>query len=640
MNIQQELRFYIEVLAGERQGERIEIPLLGSAEENACPWIHEDEEICFKLVAPCTSESPILWISDLPKPPSVSKRINDRVLYIWHPESRGYNRYQAFFLNCFGSCRLDIEIRNAGQDGQQWIELAPFEVKAKKITAERLREMIRYLAARTDALARAAFSVTRAPLGQGKRKNRVTYLLKEAEEGLHLFETQLPTLIARYCTRLVPKRVIVLPGPTDYFDANTAEWLLSHLDLLVPAQDENDAVAVIEDHPYTVSKLEVSELVEDSNVYENQVLHSYLTSIKTFLAEIRKECDRIETQAFSGPVKSREDGTENSSRYVSFSLEIKTSVRELFEGRKTKCGQLLEKCNYLMRVLDIKMPVTKLPLGMPTLTPWVKANLHYRILFEKIIGWYQMGGVDWSDEEALVGVRSIDELYEYFCLYKLIDGLEKLGFERIPDEASSAADSEFGSPKRRYEFEKGRIHLTLYYEKEIWSPRHRSAVQAGTDYSYLNVEGWIWDNSRRKGKPTGFNSRRVPDYIFEISTDRNALSQKKSAPSVLAIFDAKYSPPDTVFFEKLPVLVMRYVHGISRQEGGVSPVISLYLLHPKEMEAHENTVPVRSFYTNEYDIFGDKAAIPALGAAEVDPASDWDLSVLIERIVEIAENRC
>ncbi len=637
MNIQQELRFYIEVLAGERQGERIEIPLLGSAEENACPWIHEDEEICFKLVAPYTGgESPILWISDLPKPPSVSKRINDRVLYIWHPESRGYNRYQAFFLNCFGSCRLDIEIRSPGQGEQQWVELAPFEVKARKITAERLREMIRYLAARTDALARADFSVTRASLGQGKRKNRVTYLLKEAEEGLHLFEQQLPTLIARYCTRLVPKRVICMPGPADYFDANTAEWLLSHLDLLIPAQDESDAVAVIEEQPYTVDRLEVSALVEDSNVYENQVLHSYLTSIKTFLAEIRKECDRIETQAFSGQAKSREDGTEDSSRYVSFSLEIKTSVRELFEGRKTKCGQLLEKCNYLMRVLDIKMPVTKLPLGMPTLTPWVKANLHYRILFEKIIGWYQMGGIDWSDEEALVGVRSIDELYEYFCLYKLIDGLEKLGFERHPDE-TSLTDSEFGSPKRRYEFEKGSIHLTLYYEKEIWSPRHRSAGQTAADFSYLNVEGWVWDTSRRKGKPTGFNSRRVPDYIFEISTNRNSPGQKKSVPGVLAIFDAKYSPPDTVFFEKLPVLVMRYVHGISRQEGGASPVISLYLLHPKEMEESENPTPVRSFYTGGYDIFGDRAVIPALGAAEVDPASDWDLSVLIERIVEIAE---
>ena len=629
MNILQELRFYIEVLAGERQGERIEIPLLGSAEENTYPWIHEDEEICFKLVVPYTSESPILWISDLPKPPSVSKRINDRVLYIWHPESRGYNRYQAFFLNCFGSCRLDIEIRDAGQGQTQLIELAPFEVKARKITAQRLREMIRYLASRTDALARAAFSVTRAPLGQGKRKNRVTYLLKEAEEGLHLFEQQLPTLIARYCTRLVPKRVICMPGPADYFDANTAEWLLSHLDLLIPAQDENDAVALIEDQPYTVRRLEVSELVEDSNVYENQVLHSYLTSIKTFLAEIRKECDRIQDQAFSGQVKSREHGTEDSSRYVSFSLEIKTSLRELFEGRKTKCGHLLEKCNYLMSILDIKIPVTKLLPGMPSLTPWIKANLHYRILFEKIIGWYQMGGIDWSDEEALAGVRSIDELYEYFCLYKLIDGLEKLGFRPRPDE-TSLTDSEFGHPQRRYEFEKGSIHITLYYEKEIWSPRHRSANK---DATYLNVEGWVWDTSRRKGKPAGFNSRRVPDYIFEITANQH----QKTAPGVLAIFDAKYSPPDTVFFEKLPVLVMRYVHGISRQEGGISPVISLYLLHPKEMEEGVNQTPVRSFYTEDYDIFGDKAVIPALGAAEVDPASDWDLSVLIERIVEIAD---
>ena len=635
MEIQRDFRFYIKVLAGARQGERIEIPLLDKMAGTAAPhaWIHEDEEICFMLVTPHDMESPVLWISDLPKPPSDFKKLSNKVIYLWHPESRGFNRYQAFFLNCFGSCKLDIEIRK--REGEQlWIELSPFEVRAKKITAERLREIIKYLASRMNDLPGASFSVTQISAGQNKRS--VTILLKEAEDGLNLFEQQLPILLTHHRTRLVPMRVVRIPGPADCFDANTAEWLISHLDILMPASEFNDALVTIDGHPYTANKLEVNDLVEESNVYENQVLHSYLNNMKTFLVEIRKECDRIQSHAPSSPREPKEEekaGSDSggSGRYVSFSIEIKSSIRELFKGRKTKCDQLLEKCNYLMGVLNAKIPVARFLAGVPSLTPWVKANFHYRILFERIIRWYQMGAPDWSDEERLVGVRSIDELYEYFCLYKLIDGLEKSGFQRkdSPDEKNHRIVYQDNIPMRRYEFEKGKTRLTLYYEKEIWSPKHKAFEKS----SFFNVEGWIWDSCRRKGA----NAKRVPDYIFEISTDQQG--DRDSANSVLAVFDAKYSPADTVFFEKLPVLVMRYVHGISGKGGGVSPVVSLYLLHPKETNQWGDKAPVRSFYTNDYDLFGSKAVIPALGAAEVDPASTYDISNLIERIVELSEQR-
>ncbi|QTA86690.1 hypothetical protein [Desulfonema magnum] len=639
MDDQQDFRFYINVLSGGRQGERIEIPLLDRMTENTFPWILEDEEISFKLIAPGHMQNPILWISDLPKPPSYSRTLDNKIIYIWHPESRGTNRYQAFFLNCFGSCQLDIEMRKQGGE-QQWIELAPFEVKAKKITADRLREMIKYLSSRVDDLAGASFSVTQVAAEQTKGRKRVTSFLKEVEEGLSLFEKQLPILLGKHCTRLVPKRVVHMPRPDHYFEANTSEWLLSHLDILIPVPDFNEAVAIIDNRPYTVNRLEVNELVEDSNVYENQVLHSYLNSIKTLLLEIRKECDRLESQTSSGPVRSGEpfetpsyrNGSNN--RYVSFSNEIKSSVGALFKGRKAKCDQLMKKCNYLMRVLDEKIPVRRLLVGMPSLTPWVKANIHYRILFEKIIRWYQMGTADWSDEEALVGVRSIDELYEYFCLYKLIDGLEKLGFQRkdIPDAKTQEMVYQDSMPKHKYEFQKSGMSLILYYEKEIWSPRYKAAREE----PYLNVEGWIWDTYRKKGKRTRFNSKRVPDYIFEISMNQDR-PDPSGKNSILAIFDAKYSPADIVFFEKLPLLVMRYVHGISRRQGGFSPVISLYLLHPKDTDKGPESEAVRSFYTNAYDLFGNNAVIPALGAAEVDPASTWDISRLIGRIVALAE---
>jgi len=633
MNIYQDFKFFIHVLGGNRQGRHIEIPLLEQSKESPGVWVLEDEEICFKLVAPQNTESPILWISDLPKPPSDYRKVNNRAIYTWHPESRGANRYQAFFLNCFGSCQMDIEIRRKGGD-KQWIELAPFEVRAKKISAERLREMIVYLSAHIDDLA-GGFSVTKIAAGQTKAGSRVARLLKEAEDGLSLFEDHLPILIARHRTRLVPRRVVHVPGPGDYFDANTAEWLLSHLDMLTPAADMNDAITVIDNLPYTVEKLEVNELTEESDVYENRVLCSYLNSIKTFLVEIRKECEQAQIHERAG----RKYYEEDADRYVSFSIEIKSSVRELFKVRKAKCDTLLEKCNYLVRVMDIRIPVTRFLSDVPSLTPWVKANLHYRILFEKIIFWYQMATNDWSNEEALVGIRSIDELYEYFCLYKLIDALDESGFrlEESEDRGQSYKtgwNSEYGAPRRTYEFRKGATRLVLHYEKEIWSPQHRNIETE----QYMNVEGWIWDSYRKKGqKRTGVNSKRVPDYIFEISREQDA-GENNSTGSVLAVFDAKYSSPDTVFFEKLPMLVMRYVHGISGKKGGPSPVISLYLLHPKAMDEDSEMASVRSFYTDDYDLFGEKTAIPALGTAEIDPASTWTIATLIQRITEVAED--
>lgn len=628
-----DFRFYIKVLAGPRQGERIEIPRSDQGTGH-CAQIYEDEEICFMLISSAETENPILWISDLPKPPSDFKRLSQKVIWLWHPESRGFNRYQAFFLNCFGTCRIAIEVR-ADTGEPQWIELRPFEVLARKITGDRLREIIKYLASRMADLPGASFSVTRIAAGQ--RKRNATTLLKEAEDGLNLFEKQLPILLAQHRTRLAPKRIVHTPGPGDYFDANTAEWLLSHPDMLIPASESPDAVAVIDSRPFTVDRLEVSELFENSNVYENQVLHSFLHNLRTFLAETLAACNRIEAGSgsrssspgdwnpapadFSSGTKP-EGITPHTGGYVSFSTEIRTSVRELFKGRKVKCEQLLLKCNYLMRVLEERIPVKRLLFGAPSLTPWVKANAHYRVLFERIIKWYHRGATDWSDEETLAGVRSIDELYEYFCLYKIMDALEKSGFLR---EEKAGETGSYNILRGRYDFIREQTRVTLYYEKEIWSPKHRGA----DNEKYFNVEGWIWENFRRKGA----HAKRVPDYILEISRDGE---EETESESVLAVFDAKYSPRDTVFFEKLPMLVMRYVHGISGKSGGVSPVAALYLFHPKESD-HDTEAAVRSFYTSEYDVFGDKAVIPALGTAELDPASRWDISVLINRIVELAE---
>lgn len=617
--------FKLIYLNGNRDDKVVDIKLIEEQKNHAEICIFENQPIAFELTTISKIYDPILWISDLSiEPTRIETNSDGIVTYFWYPKSTGNNWYEPFFLNYFGIC--DIHIKATDIDGNQlYLGATQFEIKATKMTSDRVHKIVEYLSQKGEDIVASNYSITKIRSNTQQGRTKVLTLLSEAEDGLIFLENKLNNILAQKCTKLIPKYLIRPPRHNDKYDSTTVEWLLSHMDVLQPSQDIDDSIAIINSKYYSPSELEVCELYADTNRYENQILHGYLISMKLFMLEVQKHTNLICDTDNNNP-------SINGKGYHSFFKEMKNSYKKLFESRYDKCNYLLHKIDRLITIFNEKLPVTEPIKNSPILTPWVKSNIHYRRVYEKIIRWYRLGKADWESEGTLLGIRSLDKLYEFFCLYKLLDGIEDSGFYIIQPKSMHKKEMfreiqyQDDIPDKKFEFKKGKTTLTLYHEREFWSPQHK---QSTGDYN--NVEGWNVRNKMnadiRKG--TGPYSKRVPDFSLEFSIEGDSFSAKK----VLAIFDAKYSSFEKTFKETLPLLVMRYVHGISYSTGGDNPVISLFLLNPQD----KNVNSIRSFHTEGYDIYGDNFALPALGVVEVDPESEFSLSNLINRISQIAE---
>jgi len=564
--------------------------------------VGEDEPVEFVLRCR-EGVQPSLYVQDVELDRPFQQTRGDLVEYRWEPHPGG----PLPFLNHFGYCILTVELRSSA-DQTVAVSYAAVEVFARKPNAERAERILDYLESRMEDVSRSCFNAAHSGVaqtdGEVPQSGNIpaSVLLDSIARHLQTVAALLPRFRYRKRCRLAPTPKRIKATQAVNLTEHSVHWALTHLDALLPVGAPTAGGIAVGGRFYELDEIETYALTEETNVYENQVIAGYLESIAARLSEVERFCfgqlQALENEGFLALVPPG---------YGSI-FDIKRKV-----GRK-RFGKLLAECAALQRICADQsafwrkhLPVTRTVREMPEVTPGFLATPHYHQAFRQIVAWHGLGRLNLAGERFLYGLRTIDRLYEFYCLFRLVETLREDGWEPMDQElrpptprVRERLDWD-ARPDNVYTFSNrsgGRV--TLFYEPEI------GRTPDGPLGLVRTMEGGA-----------GF----LPDFVLKFEPGSEGAGA--GLPSYL-ILDAKYVSPDMALSydpmrSELTKITMKYLHGIGAAGGGRSPVQGILVLHPQRFYAAAPGLPYRAYHAKNFDLFSETPTVPILAAIELTP---------------------
>ena len=414
-------------------------------------------------------------------------------------------------------------------------------------------------------------------------------------------------IIKKPMTRLRNRLKLLYGADCEVSDDQGIGWILDNLSVLNPVSNSDEALLEHKGNWYGAKEVLSSTAHESTNIYENQIIH-------LFLSRIRRQADCVinglsDQEEKINPRKSPPDG------YVSFFEMMKNKTGRTKHSQISRAKACVKKIEELLIILRHKVPAEPWRARNVQLTERMRLNKSYFRLFVLMQGWFKEREIDWNQNNFLASIISAPKLFELYCCLSLNKYLCSHGED---DNQGKALFSGLIAGHKMH----------LYYEPLYWKPGH----QFGKDDKYVNTD-FERVKYAIKDSPgmvrTGENQRRDPDFVIEVEHSQ-ALDDQSSS---LIVLDAKYIIEKNVFEKELPKCVMKYVHGIHSRQGQ-SVVKTMILLFPES----DLRRPGRylSYHASPYDINGTNPVYPVIGsqAMEIDSSGiEEGLSNILDRLI-------
>ena len=495
--------------------------------------VKEDHFVAFKLSDLEGSENPSLFIEDY--------RLNLTESYDLKEGRIFSSESSPVFRECFGLSTIRIYLDS------QCVELH-FEVIVKKVNAQQVEEMIRYLTQKHEDIIRICLSRTTLSMGVTDRGT------SDPETVLKTVEKFVNTLTdCRFeLQRQLRKRLVPVKQPA-WKSANVSDIdpfdIIFNLDALEPVFGEGDVM--VNGRSFSINNIEVTTLQSIVNVEENTVLIGGLYSMRRVIIHLLERID-------SG--FSYEKIAQHDHEYVSFNILL---LRLTSSNMKQRCEKQLFQLEEFIRYFEQKIGLIYKGEHIPKMTPFVRASRVYKQLFEQLYDWYKLGEPTLDGISYLVKLRSISKIYEFVSLFKLIDFLNKKNWQTQIE--SSVWNPELEFVPSSVCFEKNSLKLTLNYEKKIHlyseNVRHLDLVDMDSSHFFKKEYNY-----------------RCPDFVLR-------LDNSDKSRTIYLILDAKYSVLSAVQKYHLPELQRKYfdnmaVYDANNQSLKQDAIIGVIALFP------------------------------------------------------------
>ncbi len=400
-------------------------------------------------------------------------------------------------------------------------------------------------------------------------------------------------MFAKPITKLLPEHKVLQASGEEDLDDGALGWLLDNLSVVEEVDDIDRAHFELDSRMYKAHSVQVPVLKENSNLYENQVVHGFVV---TLLNEADKQLSNYNKTNSLEPTfhDQMPDG------YSSFFTQVSRFKKQLLGNQIERCLRVIDRLKFLKHSIDRSIPVTSYVLERPILTQKAEAQQSYRGVFIEYINWFERSCPDWSVYQNLLAIKSIPTLFESYSYYRVGESLNNI----LNPLRNSQSISTF-----MHDIDGNEVILVR--EPTYWMPKHSRSNES----SYINSEGKVLKQGKVVGRSSyGKYSHRCPDVVVEV--------RKESESSQLIVLDAKYTYPNLAFSRYLPECTMKYVHGIHNRANNNSLVCSMTILHPIG-DADES---LKSFHSLEYSIEGDLPVSPSLQALglQLDVSQDTD----------------
>lgn len=550
--------------------------------------------------------------------------------YRWEPKRIGYNDYrsESFFHNFCGIAELLIVDKHQTSyesfefDNVQQLQL--IEVLARKINADRINAMLDFLA-RNDGRDLAALArITRKYSGFKDGDKTLTFTLDRIEQYLNFLEDALPKIARKPIAKLVQVNRIKPYSRFSNITEDSINHIISSPEHICEVLNKDESLFSVEDRYFTVDKILETEIVEETNLYENQVLHGFVELLSKATDDILYRLSDLKVKKNRNVIQGYES---LFNKLGQFSIRLNQPCIE-------RCKDFNRRLRMLKYMLQARIKVKQLYTSEPYFTHKAKQNLNYQKIFLMMIEWMRFGSPDWSLQNELNSIQDLSKLFEFYLFCVTKEHVLNYSLQFNGGLIESPID---GSNDSRFVFQMNdEIQAELLYEPHIFhadvddailpSYRNTEAWKQGQDNRYMESKG---EHSSVDARKDGFKLRvdyrntqkhrrfrRSPDVV---------LRMKNKSNESLFIMDAKYMTSQKAFYEAMPECVMKYLHGIHIASTGQNPSIGLMIVNPDEEDI------TRHFHHDEYSIFGSKPVIPAIMTASIDVAKAHKINSTIQR---------
>lgn len=372
--------------------------------------------------------------------------IEDYEVVIERKNNSFFSEKYQFFRESFGLSYVRIYY------GNQVFEYA-FNVLAKKVTCDQAESIIEYVYKKNPNLLKVSFS--RTSVEKSLIRDESTHF----ESFLDFSQSLINYLDSKkiLLSKLVKKKFIIeknIVGNHVNKQINP-EDVICNIDKLY--QDNTSSEIIINRNYYSSDGLKYDYLNETYDFTENKAILSGLIYTKLNLNKILDVIDGINLS----------ESSNSDKEYCSFEKKehYRRDISKII--LKVTSGGILKRLLFLLKEIEYYIHFFKNKLGIsyngpvyPKLSKLTQDYPFYKEIFNKIRYIYECGTFGLSDIVAKIKIRSMSKIYEFFCLYKLVDVCEKIGFTLI-------SEVKIGDIPKEIILSNGNKIIHLYYEKII-----------------------------------------------------------------------------------------------------------------------------------------------------------------------------
>ena len=458
------------------------------------------------------------------------------------------------FRNRFGQCRLYLPSPTSEADRDL---LGTLLITSSKASQAQLGQMLTYLWERQVNVATDGGRVGIAELPYQSTAGRLARL----QADLTQFARQQPLFRVAPLTRLQPAlHHVSHPDPALLTDRSIA-YLLANPASLELAEGPAPDTFLLKNNWFRVGDTLTETLENSTDTPENSLIHGYLVSVNEYLGNLALRLA---------------DPNTNLPAWTGDSY-LKRLTRQVVELQR----QVADWQQFAREFLPVRQPLFQLP----SLLTGFNHSEHYRRAGQQIRAWFTSTNTP-PDEATdwLMGVRSVDTLYELVCLYQWIDAWQMADYQWQTFDSQAEADHP----------ERGHYRLA-----------HPNGNRVTVSYECL-PPGYGTTMPYRADLPLR------PDFLIEW--------RPVGEPAQWLVADAKFRPALAVRELDLPRLVLRYVHGLGPVKpgpGGPPVGRGQLLMHPSVPATPNGRAGFWFWQYPRYDWFGDQPARQQIGQVAV-----------------------
>jgi hypothetical protein len=291
------------------------------------------------------------------------------------------------------------------------------------------------------------------------------------------------------------------------------------------------------DKYYLPYQMNIEKPVKSFDMYENRVVLGFLLVVykhaKRIGEELRKgirdedqvirKLREMERSEFHAPIIGVKEMRMRNNQ------ALLNSLSSLISG----LGSQYSKYREILKCSSQELT------GIPKKTKIFQEVRPYRQVFEELIAWFRFGEFALLKENLFFNIKTMDKVFEYYCLCKLLVMLKDAGFTGSKDRPSFTYEYHPGGDyfvneydvANTYILRRGNMTLTLYYQPVINADK--------------------FENSISLYRTTSGNSYYTPDFLFKLQAGAGF-------PPYYVILDAKYAARNIIKEHHIKEAIIKY----------------------------------------------------------------------------------